>query len=177
MIRKLEIGPGKKRPYNHWITLDCEERPGVVDVICRWGEEPLPFPDNCIEFVYTSHVLEHIPWYRTIDALREVRRVLYPGATIEIHVPDLDVLIEAVQKRQCLDNHAEDGINSELHWMHWVAERLFHLGPERQWHRACFNASHLAWCFEQAGFRGIQQMPRDPDGSHGLIDLGMQAVK
>lgn len=177
MSRWLEIGPAEKRQDGPWVTVDAVERPGVVDHICRWGEEPLPFADETFERVYASHVLEHIPWFQTLDALREAWRVLVPGGTLEVHVPDFHLLATAAIYEYCPDTHAEGGLNQELHWMHWVAERLFHVGPDPQWHKACFNASHLRWCLRRAGFDEITSMPRENGGQHGIVDLGMLAVK
>ena len=146
-------------------------------MVCRWGAERLPFPDNSFELVYVAHVLEHVPWYQTIAALREAERVLIPGGTLELHVPDFDVLVQAARNRCYFDDHTEENLNEEMHWMHWVAERLFHLGEEHQWHKACFNAYHLTWCLEQAGFTEITGIESERGLSHGVIDLGMTAIK
>ena len=97
MKRYLEIGPGAARLGNDWATLDCQPRAGLVDYVCPWGDEPLPFADETFELVYAAHVLEHVPWFYTVAALGEARRVLRGSGTIEVHVPDLDVLIRAVQ--------------------------------------------------------------------------------
>jgi hypothetical protein len=96
---------------------------------------------------------------------------------MELHVPDFDVLIRAAKVRACLDDAAEGGLNERLHWMHWIAERLFHTGPEEQWHRACFNEEHLAWCCRQAGFAEIQRITAERGSDHGLVNLGITAVK
>ena len=177
VARWLEIGPGTTRLPGSWTTVDCKLRKGVVDYVCRWGEDPLPFSAETFELVYACHVLEHVPWYRTVDALREVNRVLRPCGRIEIHVPDLDVLLRAVTERRALDDHTEEGLNHELNWMHWVAERLFHCGQAEQWHRACFNADHLRWCLMQAGFQDIRLLRSERGTDHGMINLGMEAVK
>lgn len=177
MTRRLDIGPGEERLPGQWTTVDCCERPGVVDKVCQWGAEPLPFPDNTFDLVHASHVLEHIPWHQTIDALKDARRVLRQGGVLELHVPDFDTLMRAAESRCCLDDHAEGGLNQEMHWMHWVAERLFHFGSEQQWHRACFNKEHLTWCLSKAGFQDMKQIDVERGLSHGVINLGMQAIK
>lgn len=172
----LEIGPGAHRLGPEWLTMDSQ--PGEnVDLVCRWGAVPIPLPDESIELVYASHVLEHVPWYQTLFALKDVWRILKPYGRIEIHVPDLDVLIRAVQEERCLDDHAEQGVNRSLNWMHWVAERLFHMAPEPQWHRACFNASHLEWCLQQAGFGDIESLESERGSNHGIVNLGRGGVK
>jgi predicted SAM-dependent methyltransferase len=173
----LEIGPSQQRLGEEWITLDCRRHDRLVDYVGMWGEEQLPFADNSFELVYASHVLEHIPWYHTVWALSEARRILLPEGALEVHVPDLSVLIQAVQEQQCFDDHFERALNQDRYWMHWVAERLFHMGPDPQWHRACFNAAHLERCLQQAGFRQVQRIDYERGPSHGIVNLGMRAVK
>jgi hypothetical protein len=38
--------------------------------------------------VHASHVLEHLPWWQTVNALREVHRIIAPGGKVTIWVPD-----------------------------------------------------------------------------------------
>lgn len=46
------------------------------------------FHSRIILLLYASHVLEHIPWYKTEEVLREWVRVLKPGGVLEVWVPD-----------------------------------------------------------------------------------------
>jgi ubiquinone/menaquinone biosynthesis C-methylase UbiE len=63
------------------VTLDLER----VDVAVRGDITRLPFPSASFDGVICSHVLEHIP--DDAGAMRELRRVLRPGGTILIQVP------------------------------------------------------------------------------------------
>jgi hypothetical protein len=45
----------------------------------------LPFPDNSQDYIFTSHVLEHIPDYRHV--LRDWHRVIKTGGHVVINVP------------------------------------------------------------------------------------------
>src|SRR5262245_30626956 len=173
MIRQLEIGPGLQRLPGQWITVDCKRRESVVDVICEWGAEPLPFENETFDLVYASHVLEHVPWYHTLTALREALRVLRVGGHLEVHVPDFDKLSLAARHQCVLDDFAEENRNAELHWMHWVAERLFHMGPDEQLHKAAFNEAHLKWCLERAGFVAVRRLASERGQDHGVINLGI----
>jgi len=51
-------------------------------------------PDNAVNFVYMSHVLEHIGHRERITALREMRRILKDGGVLRISVPDFDKIID-----------------------------------------------------------------------------------
>lgn len=50
----------------------------------------LPFPNNSISEIYTSHTLEHLGKYEVPKALKEIYRVLEFKGTYTIIVPDLE---------------------------------------------------------------------------------------
>lgn len=50
----------------------------------------IPFADESFEVVYHSHVLEHFLRKDGINFLRECNRVLKPGGTVRIAIPDLE---------------------------------------------------------------------------------------
>lgn len=49
----------------------------------------IPLPDNCADFVYSSHFLEHMDRITGRRLLSETLRVLRPGGVVRIGVPDL----------------------------------------------------------------------------------------
>jgi SAM-dependent methyltransferase len=52
----------------------------------RYG---LPFDNSTVDFVYSSHLLEHLHRDEALALLREVYRILKPGGCVRICVPDL----------------------------------------------------------------------------------------
>jgi len=55
----------------------------------------LPFPDESIEEIYTSHALEHLPKREVLVALCEMYRVLEFDGLLTIIVPDLEWCMKA----------------------------------------------------------------------------------
>jgi predicted SAM-dependent methyltransferase len=58
--------------------------------------KPLPFANNTIEEIYTSHVLEHLTEEDGIRFLLECERVLMAGGTLRIVTPDFDIVDKSV---------------------------------------------------------------------------------
>jgi SAM-dependent methyltransferase len=174
--RKLEIGPGRKRSHR----IAGYERAGLGPNCSKrveWGAEPLPYPDSTFVEIFSSHCLEHLPWFRTVPALKEARRVLVSGGRIELWVPDFEYIVECYRKGSCPDQwrpHNEQGDP-----MLWVNGRIFRYGTNPpDWHRAVFDEGHLRSCLETAGFRSVCRMKKRELGvSHGRIDLGMEGRK
>jgi len=73
-----------------WVNLDLTAHaPGVIPHDLR---DRLPFADACCDVVYHSHVLEHFTRPAAATFLRECHRVLKPGGTLRVVVPDLETI-------------------------------------------------------------------------------------
>ena len=81
---RLNVGCGEKtRPG--WLNIDLDLRADMrLDV-----RRPLPLPgDSCAE-IYSEHVLEHLAYPGEVEEiLRDWWRVLAPGGTLSVGVPD-----------------------------------------------------------------------------------------
>jgi predicted SAM-dependent methyltransferase len=89
MGRKLHIG-GHVRAVG-WEVLDVNPAPHVDHVAD--ARDLRRFDDDTFEQIYASHVVEHLDYKdELVTTLSEWRRVLAPGGTLWVSVPDLDVL-------------------------------------------------------------------------------------
>jgi predicted SAM-dependent methyltransferase len=87
--RKLHVG-GQVRSSG-WEIIDVN--PGAVVDHVGDARDLGRFESGTFEAVYASHVLEHFDYKDALEAaLREWNRVLSPGGTLYVSVPDLDVL-------------------------------------------------------------------------------------
>lgn len=173
-MKCLEIGPGSNPVNPHWDLLDLEPRPHVK-MVARWGDQNLPIADNTYDLVYASHVLEHIPWYKTASALREVYRILKPNGTFDVWVPDLAKIVDAYRVGRCGDDWRKH--NPRGNPWHWLNGRVFSYGPEPNWHKAVFDAPSLCRRLEEAGFVGIEKLEKPRGYDHGPVNLGMRGFK
>ncbi len=64
------------------------------DVIFVDATKQLPFPDGAFDYVFSEHMIEHIPFRDAMGLLKEVFRVLKPGGTLRLSTPDLRFLID-----------------------------------------------------------------------------------
>lgn len=89
--RYLNLGCGE-RFHPEWVNLDLHpSKPSVQS----WDlQADLPFPEASFNVVYHSHLLEHFSKADGLRLLERCRRVLRPGGTIRVVVPDLECIVQ-----------------------------------------------------------------------------------
>jgi SAM-dependent methyltransferase len=68
----------------------------------------VPFEDGVVDFIYSSHFLEHLFYKDAQHLINECHRVLKPNGTIRISVPDLEYAVKLYhsgKKHEMLQNY------------------------------------------------------------------------
>lgn len=121
---RINLGCGDRRREG-WVNVDL--RSDVADVVA--DVSALPFPDGSVDEIWASDIAEHFPRERLPAVVGEWRRVLRPGGTLTLRVPNLLKLAEAIVR------HADDPdrfIENVYGGHRW--------GPDGAW-----DAHHWGW--------------------------------
>jgi predicted SAM-dependent methyltransferase len=94
----LNVGCGPF-PKPEFINLDYFWTP-KIDICWDIASKPYPLPDNSIEGIFTEHCLEHIPFVKCAENIKEFYRLLKPGGIVRIVVPDGELYCDLFQKRK-----------------------------------------------------------------------------
>lgn len=142
---KLHIGCGNVR-FEGWINIDKESRKGCKRLDVR---KNLPYDDNCVEFIYNEHVIEHFTAKEGLKVLKEFYRVLTVDGVLRIATPDLDYVIEKYngswQDQVWLKNYTYIQTRAEM------LNTAF-----RNWeHQYLYNEEELTRRLKEAGFKKI----------------------
>jgi SAM-dependent methyltransferase len=91
-VKRLNWGCGEHVAAG-WINSDVKDQEGV-DLVAdiRAG---LPLPSESIDYAVSIHALPEFAYPELVPALEELRRVLAPGGTLRLALPDLRRGIEA----------------------------------------------------------------------------------
>jgi len=96
-----------------WINLDYIPVSPVIKKANLLGR--LPFADNSVDILYSSHFLEHVPIKKVSYFLNECFRVLKSGGQIRLVLPDLQELCrEYLCRREAGDHKKADFVVLEL---------------------------------------------------------------
>jgi predicted SAM-dependent methyltransferase len=99
----------------------------------------LPFKDNSIDSIWSSHALEHVGIYQVAPTLKEWHRVLKPKQKVIVSVPNFDYVAK--------------------YWLTgadraWAEAMVFGMqSDEGQFHKCAFTAASLRSDLEAAGFK------------------------
>lgn len=131
------------------------------------------FQDGSVEAVYASNILEHWPIAKTVTVLKEWKRVLRPGGTLYVSVPDFDATVRLYQKI---------GLTEWIKYHLWGDQK-----HDLNYHYICFTFASLAKDLHKAGFKDIKRVKHfnigEQDGSTNvntvtreLISLNVEAL-
>jgi len=81
------------------VDLDPEAQPDIVASLADLA----PVPAACVDAVFSSHVLEHLPWHEVPPALAECRRVLRDDGFVVLTLPDAQEIARWVADDRLLD--------------------------------------------------------------------------
>jgi len=88
--RKLHLGCGD-RYLPGWLNSDLS--PSSFRSIRIDAEKRFPIQSNTFHFIYTEHMIEHIPYTSAEHMLKECLRILVPGGKLRVSTPDLQFLV------------------------------------------------------------------------------------
>lgn len=100
-IRRLHLGCSGLLRHG-WFNTDKYPRKLAVAYCNAAGR--YPFEDNAFDYVFTEHMIEHIPYRSGQILARECLRVLKPGGKLRISTPDLDRILALRHPSTDLEN-------------------------------------------------------------------------
>lgn len=188
---KLQIGGGWSL-FEGWLNTDIETIPGVM-----WMDatQRFPFGDETFQYVYSEHMIEHVPYGKGERLLRECYRVMRRGGAIRIITPDLSAIIRLYDPELSAE---------QKRYMQWFCQTFV---PERtpsaasaintmfrSWgHQFIYDEQTLAGSMRSAGFNSITRYPirctgypelqnlvneqRYPEGLLNYESITLEAIK
>lgn len=130
---RLDMGCGQ-RPTPGYLGVDTHEHADIQAPM--WA---VNLPDGCAAAIVSTHALEHVRKAQVIPTLQEWYRLLQPGGTLTVRVPDLE---------WCVKNWLATGKGNG-----WELDTIFGSQEhEGNVHRTGFTVSMLLFYMRQAGF-------------------------
>jgi predicted SAM-dependent methyltransferase len=154
----IEIGAGNKKGENGWVTIDMTKNCDVF-----WDlRNGIPFPDESITQIYSSHFFEHLSFNDIQKTLDECKRVLVPGGTFSICVPNARLYVElylnpdSISKQKFLSHTPANNGTTAIDFINYAA----YMDGE---HKYMFDEENLLHILESKQFKNVRLRAFDPN--------------
>src|SRR5271166_3809034 len=92
---RLQIGCGSN-VLPGWINTDMIPRRGIIHLDVS---KPFPLSSDRLRYVFSEHLIEHIPYDAGMQLFCEIHRVLAPNGRVRIATPDFAFLVRLYEKQ------------------------------------------------------------------------------
>lgn len=94
---KLNIGSFTVMLHHGWVNTDVINLQNYAiqnqyKFLQMDSTKPLPFDANTVDYIVSSHMLEHLSWEEGFNFLKECHRIMKLNAVMRIAVPDAELL-------------------------------------------------------------------------------------
>ena len=180
MRTKLNFGCGRT-PTKGWLNFD--NSPALLNKEqienIEWNKnneihfadatKALRFNDTTVDYIYTSHMIEHLLRSDVESFLKECLRVLKVGGIIRISVPDLELAVDTYLQNKDADAFMEN-ILVEAPPISSMKQKFRLLVVGYRHHQWMYDGDSLVKLLRKTGFRNVEVCKpgftnmSDPDG-------------
>jgi len=159
-VIKIELGSGPKKGKNGWTTVDIKSSDIIWDL--RKG---IPLPDNSVDQIYSSHLLEHIPYHELVTFLFECRRAMKVDGKFFVCVPNFKLYVDAYVKGKLFKNR-------DCWWKPGLIDtgsnidQLNYIAYMKGQHKYMFDEENLINTLRKAGFSDVKLREFDQELDH-----------
>jgi ubiquinone/menaquinone biosynthesis C-methylase UbiE len=142
MSYKINIGAGHAWQQEGWQNLDIAQGYDVRDKML------MGFPNESIDIIFTSHLIEHINYQNGFHLLKECYRTLKPDGFLHIIFPDIEKIAGV---------YFSTNDSMMKTWMGISGEQLFNSTNQGD-HKSMYSVNFLKILLWQTGFRYIDEV-------------------
>lgn len=155
----LGVGPFPIHPQHLEVMSDLSEWT-LVDLhvkdnrITNWDATKLPLENDTVDTIYASHLLEHIPHLDVPHVLKHWYKLLKPGGSLILNVPNLLWALHRVEEY-------ESGVPLDGYYYDWKGEHgilsvIFgSQSHEGEYHKSAFTPLSLKIQLIDTGFESV----------------------
>jgi predicted SAM-dependent methyltransferase len=158
---RLEVGSGGN-PRPGYVHLDIDLKAKHLEIHSSTNAIPL-MNESVIELL-SINMLEHIEWTMVRKTLKEWGRVVTPGGSIKIHVPDIEWLITFFKdsKDDWKKNVGNQPLNAAEDKWEYLNHYVMSTNTAYNMHRSVFTEKMLYGLLTEVGFGRFKRILTEP---------------
>lgn len=154
----------KRKNHLQYLDVGCDENthPEFVNLDFRWNRHidvcmditkgKYPFSGNRFKGIFSEHCLEHISFEQFRANLQEFYRILKPGGTVRIVMPDGELYLDIYQRRkngEKISMPYEEGFITPMHRINGIFRD--------HGHQFIYDFETVKLLLEQVGFTNVRK--------------------
>jgi tetratricopeptide (TPR) repeat protein len=191
----IELGGGvfptkiRDEGHNDYINLDAINSPSA-DVVTDLSQR-IPVPDGTVNHIFSREMIEHLPYRKLPDFIKECYRVLKPGGAIYLCCPDFEAILKLYHRKcDCFTGPKADPACPHCKGLALIPESYWRsnlLGDQNDYGDGGANDTHknqityplLSGLLKEAGFVNIFRDTQNPyyESKKRLIKLSVTSQK
>lgn len=141
--------------YHGWINLDVVPlgawaHQNKFDFLAHDLRMGIPFHNDSVSFIFSSHFLEHLNYMEGLNFLIECKRVMMPGAIMRLAVPDTEILAKHYLNK---DTDFLCEINEPCKSFPKSSMRIWHVLTDN--HQSAYDMETMQYQASLAGFTKV----------------------
>ena len=142
-MTKLHIGCGWRNFGEEWIHIDGGDYSHVND----YDVKNLPFENNSVDLIYTSHLIAYFDRDEIKDIFKEWYRILKTDGVLRIATPDAETMF---------DLYLTPGFNLELEGILGPLYGKMKMGDTYIYHKTVYDFESLNNALTNIGFKDVK---------------------
>lgn len=115
----------------------------------------LPLKDSSVDYIYSSHMIEHLSQIGALSFLKEAKRALKSGGILRIVVPDLKIIIEQYLKSRDADTFMK-GMFVQAPPISSLKQKIELFVSGYRHHQWMYDAESLSKLLKETGFKEVE---------------------
>jgi predicted SAM-dependent methyltransferase len=141
---KINLGCGWRNFGKDWLHVDNGDYQHLD--LKHDISKKLPFPENFADVIYSSHVIEYFDRNEIKAILTDWKRVLKPGCTIRLAVPDFEAIANLYTKGSIKIEQILGPIYGEMK-----------MGESVIYHKTAYDFKSIKLLLEECGFINVKR--------------------
>lgn len=151
----LNLGSGPSKSKNNCINVDILNADINHDL-----SKGIPLKNDLVDKVYSSHLLEHLPYEELLKFLNEIYRILKPGGEFLVCIPNAGLYLKSYFQKKMFVTYDEMYSPARVNTGSFI-DQINYIAYLKDDHKFMFDDENVINIFKMTGFKKVEF--RDPN--------------
>ena len=164
----LNLGSGPSKSNNAWINVDILHADINHDL-----SKGIPLKNDLVDKVYSSHVLEHLPYEELLKFLNEIHRILKPGGEFIVCIPNAGLYLKSYFEKKMFISYDEMYAPALVNTGSLI-DQINYIAYLKDDHKFMFDDENIIQILKMIGFKQVKF--RDPNFKIDKIEKDFESL-